>query len=77
MRSNAMESLSGSGFCTGDATKAMEVLVDVIRGEGKARGKEWPLYFVFGPGGKEGVRTKCEKILRVMEEWEDVTEECL
>ncbi len=72
-----MRDLSGSGFCTGDATKAMDVLVDVVRGEGKARGKEWPLYFVFGPGGEKAVRHKCEKILRVMDEWKDVTDALL
>ncbi|KAF8897962.1 NAD(P)-binding protein [Mucidula mucida] len=77
VRTAAMRDLSGSGFCTGDATKAMDVLVDVVRGEGKARGKEWPLYFVFGPGGEKAVRHKCEKILRVMDEWKDVTDALL
>lgn len=61
------------GWCTGDADLAVEIVVDVVRGEGKAKGREWPTYLVFGPGGDVAVRSKCEKMVKVLDEWKDVT----
>ncbi|KAK0452698.1 hypothetical protein EV421DRAFT_1731292 [Armillaria borealis] len=61
------------GWCTGDADLAVEIVVDVVRGDGKAKGREWPTYLVFGPGGDVAVRSKCEKMVKVLDEWKDVT----
>ncbi|KAJ7277216.1 hypothetical protein C8J57DRAFT_1308822 [Mycena rebaudengoi] len=39
----------------GDPAKAMEVLTDVVRGEGKAAGRPWPLYLILGDLGVQGI----------------------
>jgi len=57
----------------GDPDKAMEVLVDVIRGEGVAKGRPWPGYLILGDDAERDVREKCNKVLRVLDEWKDVS----
>lgn len=56
----------------GDPARAMELLVDVVKGEGRAAGREWPLWLVLGRDAYVDVRAKCAKILETMEKWEDV-----
>lgn len=56
----------------GDPTKAMQVVVDVVRGEGVAKGRPWPGYLVLGEDAENDVRTKCSKVLKVLDEWVDV-----
>ena len=56
----------------GDPAKAMELLVDVVKGEGRAAGREWPLWLVLGRDAYADVRAKCAKILETMDKWEDV-----
>lgn len=50
----------------------METLVDVVRGEGKARGRPWPLYLALGEDSEEGIKEKTGKLLKHVEEWKDV-----
>ncbi|KDQ53970.1 hypothetical protein JAAARDRAFT_38954 [Jaapia argillacea MUCL 33604] len=57
----------------GDPDKAMEMVVDVVRGEGVAQGREWPLYLVLGEDAERDIRTKCGKVLKVLDQWQDVT----
>ncbi|EGO03052.1 hypothetical protein SERLA73DRAFT_120042 [Serpula lacrymans var. lacrymans S7.3] len=56
----------------GDPVKAMEVLVDVVKGEGIAAGKVWPLYLPLGSDADEAIRTKCDKMVGVLDEWTDL-----
>lgn len=56
----------------GDPAKAVEVLVDVVRGEGKARGRELPLYLLLGNPTYAAARDHCNMLLRSMDAWEDV-----
>lgn len=58
---------------TGDPAKAMEAVVDVVRGEGKAAGRSWSLYLVLGDVGVSGVTEKCDTIKNVVERWRDVS----
>ncbi|KAJ7359963.1 hypothetical protein DFH08DRAFT_953052 [Mycena albidolilacea] len=58
---------------TGDPAKAMQAVVDVVRGEGKAAGRPWPLYLVLGDVGMSGVTEKCDTIKNVVERWRDVS----
>jgi len=60
------------GFQPGDPRKAMEVLVDVVRGEGCAEGKKFPQYLPLGEEAEEAIRVKCNQMLRVVDEWGDV-----
>ncbi|KAJ7750384.1 hypothetical protein DFH07DRAFT_941847 [Mycena maculata] len=62
-----------NGIFKGDPAKAMEVLTDVVRGEGKAAGRPWPLYLFLGDLAVQGVAEKCHKILKVIDDWKDVT----
>jgi len=57
----------------GDPDKAVEVIVDVVRGEGVAKGKPWPEYLFLGDDAEDAVRAKCSKILKVLDEWAEVT----
>lgn len=56
----------------GDPDKAMEAIVDVVRGEGVAKGRAWPGYLVLGEDAEADVRAKCAKVLGVLDEWQDV-----
>ncbi|KAK1229105.1 hypothetical protein PQX77_007837 [Marasmius sp. AFHP31] len=58
----------------GDPQRAASVIVDVVRGEGKAAGRPWPLYLPLGVDGVDGVKDKCQKMLHVVDEWKDVAE---
>ncbi|RDB25896.1 putative oxidoreductase YusZ [Hypsizygus marmoreus] len=57
----------------GDPDKAMEAVVDVVRGEGVAKGRPWPLYLVLGEDAENDVEVKCTKVLKALEDWKDVT----
>ncbi|KAJ7022306.1 hypothetical protein C8F04DRAFT_1138389 [Mycena alexandri] len=57
----------------GDPAKAMEAVVDVVRGEGKAKGRAWPGMLVLGDVGVSGVKEKCEQVMGLLEEWRDVS----
>ncbi|KAG1874810.1 hypothetical protein F4604DRAFT_721095 [Suillus subluteus] len=56
----------------GDPMKAMKFVVDVVRGEGVAAGREWPLYLVLGEDAERDVRNKCMMMLKHLDEWQDV-----
>jgi len=64
---------SVSGTEKGDPVKAAEAIVDVVRGEGMAEGKEWPMYLILGHDCEDAVKTKCAKVLAALDEWKDVT----
>ncbi|KIK98636.1 hypothetical protein PAXRUDRAFT_31063 [Paxillus rubicundulus Ve08.2h10] len=51
---------------------AMNAMVDVVRGEGAAAGREWPLYLVLGKDADIDIRNKCAKMIRHLDEWSDV-----
>ncbi|KIY45138.1 NAD(P)-binding protein [Fistulina hepatica ATCC 64428] len=57
----------------GDPVKAMRALADVVRGEGIAAGREWPSYLVLGDDAVDHIREKCNKVLRNVDEFEDIS----
>ena len=61
-----------AGHEKGDPAKAMELLVDVVKGEGRAAGREWPLWLVLGRDAYVDIRAKTQKLLATMDAWEDV-----
>ncbi|KAF8815899.1 NAD(P)-binding protein [Phlegmacium glaucopus] len=61
------------GTQDGDPDKAAEAIVDVVRGEGVAKGRPWPEYLLLGYDAEANVRGKCSKVLKVLDEWLDVT----
>lgn len=50
----------------------MEVVVDVVRGEGVARGRRWPGTLVLGADAEGDVRGKCGQWAEGLDEWRDV-----
>ncbi|KAF9002466.1 hypothetical protein BDQ17DRAFT_530397 [Cyathus striatus] len=57
----------------GDPDKAMEAVVDVVRGEGVAKGRPFPPYLVLGQDAENDIRNKCAKVLTNLDAWQDVT----
>ena len=62
-----------SGNEKGDPAKAMELLVDTVRGEGQAYGKEWPMWLFMGQDVYRDVRSKCARVLQTLDDREDVS----
>lgn len=57
----------------GDPDKASKAIVDIVRGEGVAKGREWPKYLMLGEDAEFAVRNKCAIMLDVLDKWGDVT----
>ncbi|KAG6877945.1 hypothetical protein C0993_001803 [Termitomyces sp. T159_Od127] len=57
----------------GDPAKAMEAVIDIVRGEGIAKGRPWPELLILGEDAERDVRHKCNKVLKALDEWKDVT----
>ncbi|KAJ7240489.1 hypothetical protein C8J57DRAFT_99384 [Mycena rebaudengoi] len=60
------------GMQAGDPEKAMEAVVDVVRGEGAARGKPFPQYLLLGKDAERDVRLKCEIMTKHLDDWCEV-----
>lgn len=58
----------------GDPKKAVEVVIDVVKGEGCAKGKEMPLELPLGRDCVKDIRIKCEGMLKTLDDWKDVIE---
>ena len=56
----------------GEPKKAVERIIDVIRAEGMAAGKEMPKRLPLGTDALAGIRNKCTETLKLCEEWENV-----
>ncbi|PCH42890.1 NAD(P)-binding protein [Wolfiporia cocos MD-104 SS10] len=59
----------------GDPMKAMNLLVDVVRGEGRAHGKKFPLFLPLGNPTYDAARAHCTRLLQTMDEWEDIAKD--
>lgn len=56
----------------GDPQKAVELMIDLVKGEGCAAGKTVPLRLPIGRDSREAIKSACEEMLRTIEEWKDV-----
>ncbi|KAG6873110.1 hypothetical protein C0995_002773 [Termitomyces sp. Mi166 len=63
--------LAGTG--KGNPAKAMEAVGDIVQGVGIAKGRLWPGLLVLGEDAERDVRDKCNKVLKALDEWKDVT----
>ncbi|KAI0090486.1 hypothetical protein BDY19DRAFT_992673 [Irpex rosettiformis] len=59
-------------FLLGDPVKAMELLADVVRGEGRAKGKSWPLYLPLGKEAEDAIRSKAKLLEKVLDDWGEI-----
>ncbi|EEB94741.1 hypothetical protein MPER_06398 [Moniliophthora perniciosa FA553] len=57
----------------GDPSKGVEIMVDIVRGEGVARGKTFSNNIQLGSDCYEVAKAECEKALSQLEEWKDVS----
>ncbi|KAF8628593.1 hypothetical protein AX15_003816 [Amanita polypyramis BW_CC] len=77
LRASALKRLALiSGTQNGDPARAMEVLVDTVRGEGVAKGKPWPGLLVLGEDAERDLRNKCTHIIQILDEWKEVAGSC-
>tara|TARA_R110002060_G_scaffold54057_1_gene64687 strand:+ start:183 stop:485 length:303 start_codon:yes stop_codon:yes gene_type:complete len=56
-----------------DSVKGVERIIEVVKGEGRAEGREFPRRLALGEDAVREIREKCLEILRGLEEWEDVS----
>ncbi|KAI0920223.1 hypothetical protein AcV5_010023 [Taiwanofungus camphoratus] len=59
----------------GDPAKAMELLVNVVRGEVDAQGRDLPLVLPIGNPTYAAARAHCETLQQTMDAWEDVAKD--
>lgn len=52
------ESYALQGHQAGDPVKAVELIVDVVRGKGKAKGRRFPHYLPLGEEAGDAIREK-------------------
>ncbi|KUL91622.1 hypothetical protein ZTR_01365 [Talaromyces verruculosus] len=73
-RSEAFNQMLSTEDCTqpGDVEKAVSIILDLVRREGVATGKEIPFRLPLGEDCYESIKEKCEETLRTLEEWKDV-----
>jgi hypothetical protein len=56
----------------GDPKKAAERIVDIVRREGLAAGKETPPRLPLGPDGLQQLKNKCLSTLKILDDWEQL-----
>ncbi|KAK3387886.1 hypothetical protein B0H63DRAFT_542363 [Podospora didyma] len=57
----------------GDITKLPDTIIDVVKGEGLAKGRPLPMRVILGPDALDVIRQKCSEQLEMIDAWEDVT----
>jgi len=62
-----------NGNQPGDVEKGAKVIVDVLTMTGAAEGREAPMRVVLGSDAPGVVRGKCEDTIRLLEEWDGIT----
>lgn len=68
-----LPNIAYNGNQPGDPKKGVQVIVDVIRGEGVAAGKEWPRSLCLGSDCHATVKAESEKTLARLEEWKEAS----
>ncbi|KAI5460862.1 hypothetical protein BGZ63DRAFT_387936 [Mariannaea sp. PMI_226] len=63
---------SVDGNQRGDPERGMAVVLDLVRGEGVAKGREVPIRMPLGSDGYEVIKAKCEETLKILEDWKSV-----
>lgn len=57
----------------GDVAKAATAIVDVIKGQGWAKGRPWAVRMSLGSDGRCAVEQKCKEMLVLLDEWKDLS----
>ncbi len=56
----------------GDPVKLTEIVVDLVRREGIANGREVPFRLPLGIDCFDEIKAKCEETMKLLEDWKDV-----
>lgn len=56
----------------GDSEKGVAVMIDLVKGTGVAAGKNIPLRIPVGSDGWGRIRAKCEDMIKICDDWEQV-----
>lgn len=56
----------------GDPKKAVERMIELVKGTGMAAGKTIPLRVPLGTDGWTRIRAKCEETIKICDDWEEV-----
>lgn len=56
----------------GDPVKLVEIIIDLVRRQGVAEGREVPLRIPLGVDVFDDMKAKCEETLALLEDWGDV-----
>ncbi len=62
-----------NGKQPGNPLKGVEVIVDVVRAEGQAAGKEFPRQVLLGTDCYNEAKVETEKTVALLEEWKEVS----
>jgi len=65
--------LSLDGKQPNDPVRGMEVVVDVVRGEGRAAGKPFPLWLALGVDAIRDIRAKATRIVDSLDVYQDLS----
>lgn len=70
--SNGFQSMAGHE--PNDPVKGMELLADVVKGEGKFKGREVPLWLVLGQDAVQDFRSRAENTLKALDQNLDISQ---
>ena len=56
----------------GDPVKMAEHVVDIVKGEGVAKGKTFPDRLPFGQDALDEIRAECMETMKRLDDWESV-----
>jgi hypothetical protein len=56
----------------GDPVKLVEIVLDLVRREGVAEGREVPFRLPLGVDCYDELKGKCEETLKLLEAWKDI-----
>ena len=56
-----------------DPERGMEVVVDVVRGEGAAAGRPFPLWLALGADAVRDIRSKATRIVESLDTYQDLS----
>ncbi|RDW92275.1 putative oxidoreductase YusZ [Coleophoma crateriformis] len=62
-----------SGQQQGDPHKAVEIIIDIVKKEGKSAGKGFPAKLPLGADAVAQMRKKCTDVLKLLDDWEEIS----
>ena len=63
---------AGNGNQPGDPIKGVDRMIDVLKGEGMAKGRAMPKRLPLGPDAIESTKARCNELVNIVNEWEEV-----